>query len=265
MHYLFAQREKLKDKLKSKYIFLFLDYDGTLAPIVDTPAQAIIPRETRFLLERLAKSPMAKLAIISGRALEDIKNKVGIKDIIYVGNHGLEIESPKIKFESLILLRYKAILKSLKGELNKKLSSIRGVILEDKGLSLSVHYRLVEKKRILEVKTVIYQTALPYLVKNKIKIKTGKLVMEIMPPLERDKGKTVLWLLARQKFALRDKPILPIYIGDDITDEDAFGVLKDKGLTIFVGRPKPSKAEYYLKNTQEVFGFLKDILEIQNS
>jgi len=121
----------------------------------------------------------------------------------------------------------------------------------------------VDKKNIPQVKTIFHETVILYLVRNKIKIKTGKMVLEVRPPSEWDKGKIVLWLLVRQKFALKDKSFVPIYIGDDKTDEDAFKVLKNNGITIFVGKPKPSYAQYYLKDTNEVKEFLKRILLMQ--
>jgi len=263
MNHLFFQLNKLKDSLKDKLIFLFLDYDGTLTPIVQSPDKAIISKKTMEILRRLLKNPHCRVAIISGRALKDIKNKIGLEGIIYAGNHGLEIDGPKIKFKAPVPSGYMAILKKIKAILKKKLSKIRGVIIEDKGLTLSVHYRLVDIKDAGLVKTIFHETLAHYIVNNKIKIKPGKKVLEIRPPLEWDKGKIVLWLLARLKFDLGKEPYIPIYIGDDITDEDAFKALKNAGLTVFVGDPGSSRAKYYLKNTQEVTEFLEQILKIK--
>ena len=263
MKHLFLQLNKLKDFLKDKFIFLFLDYDGTLVPIVQNPDNAIMPQKIKTILRCLSKSPNLRIAIISGRALKDIKNKIGMEGIIYAGNHGLEIEDPKIKFKAPVPVRYKAALKKIRTILKKKLSKIKGVIMEDKVLTLSVHYRLVDAKDIWLVKTIFHETLAYYIVSNKIKIRHGKKELEIRPPLEWDKGKVVLWLLARLKFILGEEPCIPVYIGDDITDEDAFRALKDRGLTVFVGDSGKTHAEYYLKNTQEVIGFLGQILKIK--
>jgi len=265
MDYLLDNWEELKKRLKDKYIFVFLDYDGTLTPIVNTPQKAIISASVRLLLRKLSDNSRLKLAFISGRTLEDIKNKIRLKNVIYSGNHGLEIEGPKIKFEPLGLPKYRTILERIKNDLQEKMSSIRGAFLEDKGLSLSLHYRLVDKKQIPHVKTIFHETVILYLVRNKIKIKSGKMVLEVRPPTEWDKGKVVLWLLARQQFALGDKGVFPVYIGDDVTDEDAFKVLKRRGLTVFVGKPGNSKAEYYLKNTKEVARFLRLISGLKHN
>ncbi|PIW68245.1 MAG: trehalose-phosphatase [Candidatus Omnitrophica bacterium CG12_big_fil_rev_8_21_14_0_65_42_8] len=263
MEHLFFQLNKLKDVLKNKFIFLFLDYDGTLTPIVQNPDKAVISRKTKEVIRSLSKIPHCRMAIISGRALKDIKNKIGLEGIIYAGNHGLEIEGPKIRFKAHVSIRYRATLRKIKSILKKKLSKIKGVIIEDKGLTLSVHYRLVDIKDVQPVKTIFHEAVAHYIISNKIKIRPGKKVLEIRPPLEWDKGKIVLWLLARLKFVLGKEPCLPIYIGDDMTDEDAFRALETMGLTVFVGGSKSSHARYYLKNTQEVTEFLGQILKIK--
>lgn len=263
MKHLFFQLNRLKDSFKDRFIFLFLDYDGTLAPIVRNPNNSIMPQKAKMILRCLSKDPNMRIAIISGRALKDIRNKIGLEGIIYAGNHGLEIDGPKIKFNVPVSIRYKAALKKIKSALKKKLSRIKGAIVEDKGLTLSVHYRLVDVKDIWLVKTIFHEVLAHYIVSDRVKIRPGKKVLEIRPPLEWDKGKIVLWLLARLKFILGEKRCIPIYIGDDTTDEDAFKVLKNTGLTVFVGDSGRTHAKYYLRNTQEVTEFLEQILKIK--
>ncbi len=262
MRYIFNDLEKIKIDLEGKYLFLFLDCDGTLTPIVDTPDKAVISQETKKLLDSLAQKKNCRVAIISGRALVDIKERVGLKNIIYSGNHGFEIEGPKIKYELVLPVGYKKILQRIKVKLKEKLSGIKGAFVEDKNLSLALHFRLVDKEQRASVKTIFHETTIVYLVKNKIRIKPGKKVLEVRPPLPWDKGKVVLWLLARQEALLKSQKIIPIYIGDDLTDEDAFKALKNRGLTIFVGNTDSSQAKYYVKDVKEVHDFLKCILNI---
>ncbi len=264
MEYLFSQWDKLKDRLSGKSILLFLDYDGTLTPIAKTPEKAVISREAKDLLNRLSKKSYCLVAIISGRSLSDIKTVVGIEDITYAGNHGLEIEGPKIKFESQVSPRLKSIIRHIYEDAVSKFSKIKGVLIEDKGLTISVHYRLVDGKDIQEFLSIFNEITGPYIVRDKIKINSGKKVYEIKPPVQWDKGKVVLWLMARQQFVSGKNKILPVYIGDDVTDEDAFKVLKRKGLTIFVGNPESSAADYYLKDAQEVARFLHLTLELKD-
>lgn len=259
MVYLFDNWKKIAETIAGKSLFIFLDFDGTLAPIVAIPEKAVLPSGMRELLERMSGKPGLVLAFISGRTLKDIKNKIGLKNVIYSGNHGLEMEGPNIKFESFIPLRYKTIIRQIKNDLERKVSFVKGALVEDKGLSLSLHYRLVERKEVPLLKSIFHETVTPYLISNKIKIKPGKMVLEVRPPVQWDKGRIVLWLFARQVFASAKEDTLPVYIGDDTSDEDAFKVLKNKGLTIFVGKPKKSYAEYYLRNPAEVGDFLRRI------
>lgn len=261
MHYLFARLDEIKKTIKGKVIIIFLDYDGTLTPIVKNPEAAVIAAGKKELLRKLSKNKMCKVAVISGRSLADIKNKIGLSNIIYSGNHGLEISGPKFKFKVPVSREYKVILREIKNQLKKKFSFVRGILLEDKGLCLALHYRLVNKNQIPLVESGFKEVTSPYLLKHKIEIKPGKMVFDIKPALRWDKGKAVLQLLSRQKAFLRGKAILPIYIGDDKTDEDAFRVLRNNSLTIFVGKPKKSYAGFYLKNTNEVFKLLKIIEE----
>lgn len=260
MQYLFSRWDELKADFIDRHIYLFIDYDGTLTPIVKYPDKAVISGDMRDILRDLSTKPGCSVGIISGRALRDIRRMVGLEGIIYVGNHGLEIEGPKIKFESRISSRLFSIIRNLKEELTNKLSKIKGIFVEDKDVTLSVHYRLANRSGYLSARKIIAEVIQPFLARNKIKVGYGKKVIEIKPSVEWNKGRVVAWLLARQTFILGGRPIMPVYLGDDVTDEDAFGMLKNKGLTIYIGKPKNSQAKYYLRDTQEVFEFLKKIL-----
>jgi len=263
MEYLLSHLEKLKNRLSDKFILLFLDYDGTLTPIAETPKEAVISPEAKGLLNKLSKKSHCSVAIISGRSLNDIKGLVGLKDIIYAGNHGLEIEGPKIKFESHVMPRLKATIRHIYEDAVSKLSKIKGVLIEDKRLAISVHYRLVGKKDIQEFLSIFNEITGFYIVRGKIKVDSGKKVYEIKPPGMWGKGEAVLWILARQQLLSGKNKIFPVYIGDDVTDEDAFKVLKKKGLTISVGERPGSEAQYYLKTTEEVTEFLKLIRDLK--
>ncbi len=261
--YLFSRLGSIKKALKGRLIYLLLDYDGTLAPIVRVPGEAAIPRSTKDLLRRLSRTPDCRIAVVSGRALKDLSARVGIKGIVYVGNHGFEIRGPKIRFKSPVSLRYRKTLDEIKAKLKKRLGPIKGTLIEDKGFSLSVHYRLADKKGKAAVKNEFYDTLFPYLFKKDVRTTSGKMILEVRPPVSWNKGKVVLWLLGQRSDIIQDKrgKVLPLYIGDDTTDEDAFESLKDRGITIFVGRPGKTKARFYLKDTSEVARFLRDILE----
>ena len=260
MKYLFDYWEKIEKEIADKYIYIFLEYDGTIVPFARRPDQAVIPDANKELLKRLSLNLQCEVAIISGRKLSDIKQMVGLRNIIYSGNHGLEVEGPNIKFKSFILFKYEKTLSEIKKQLQDELSVIPGAWVEDKGLSLSVHYRLVASQKIPQVKIVFQEATIIDRLKGLIKTKSGKMILEIQPPVVWDKGKIVLWLLARQTFLRDEQIILPIYVGNNLADEDAFRVLRNKGLTVCIGESKGSLAEYYLNNSREVAELLQRIL-----
>jgi len=256
--YIFSCMEKVRKSLRGKFIYLFFDYDGTLSPIANTPSKAVISDKTKSLLSKLSKLPYCKVAIISGRMLNDISKRVGLKNIIYVGNHGFEIKGPGIKFKSLISHKYRKILKIIKAKLKKDLAPFKGVFIEDKGYCLTVHYRLADKNVISAATSKFYFATFMEEFRDNIHVRPGKMALEIRPPMLWNKGIAVLWLLDREAKAF------PVYVGDDLTDEDAFQALRNRGVTIFVGKPKTTKARFYLKDTGEVEKFLELILKDKN-
>ena len=264
--YIFSSLEGIKKSLINKFLYLFLDYDGTLSPIIQTPAKAYMPDRTQELLLKLSKMSNCRIAIISGRSLGDISKRVGLKNIVYVGNHGFEIKGPKIKFKSPISRKYRKNLKEIKAKLKKNLSSFKGVLIEDKGFCLTVHYRLAAESDMSAIASKFYVSTFIDEFRNNIQVKSGKMVREIRPPILWNKGVAALWLLDQQSSAMRGKKmeILPVYIGDDLTDEDAFQALRNRGLTIFVGKPNVTKARFYLKDAEEVAIFLEEVLKIMD-
>ncbi len=238
-----------------KYI-LFLDYDGTLTPIVKKPRLAVLPKARRDTLKAIARAPHILMAVISGRMLSDLKKKVSLRGIYYAGNHGFEIEGPKIKITHPKALKAKPLLRQIKAKLQKTFKDMKGIIIEDKILTLSLHYRLVSPGDFRKIKNIFPKIIKPYLKTKKIRITYGKKVFEIRPNVPWDKGRAVLWFI--QKLA-HGKKVLPIYIGDDRTDEDAFRALKKKGITIRVGKSKKTHAQYYVKNVDAVYKFLESL------
>ena len=257
MKYVFDELDKIKKTLTGKNIFLFLDYDGTLTSIVDHPDKAFLSDELKKILLRLIRKPRFSVAIISGRSLKDIKKRVAIKQITYSGNHGLEIESPSFKFRNHVTASYKRKLGKIKKELQLALSGFKGVFIEDKNLTLSVHYRLAGKKNIFGIRIAFHKIVKNYHEAKEIKVRTGKMVFEIVPAGKWNKGFAVLWIMGRPEFS-KDN-FFPLYIGDDITDEDAFRVLKKSGITVLVGYRKKSQAQFYLDNVSEVEKFAEQL------
>ena len=259
MQHLFTQWTKISQKIKNAHVCVFLDYDGTLTKITNTPQQACLSNETKDVLQKLIKNPQCQIILVSGRSLKNIKKLVGIKNVVYAGNHGLEFGDLRTTFAMPISARYKTILKKIKAKLAFRLASIKGVLLEDKKFSLSLHYRLAKKKDLSVIKAIFYNVIENTKTCGELTVLTGKQVLEITPAIAWNKGKIVLLILVLLKALLKTSKIIPLYIGDDVTDENAFSAIKNQGITVFVGDPKKTQANYYLKNIQEVKMLLKKI------
>lgn len=255
MQYLFDVWNKVAHRLKSaEHVLLFFDFDGTLTPIVDRPESTVLPAETRRLLRTLAKNRHYTVGIVSGRALADLKDKVNVDGIIYAGNHGLEIEGFGSNFLEPVAEEMRPFLQMLGQALSATLRGIKGVFVEDKGLTISVHYRSVDDTEERKVRDAFARVTDPLHVTGRIKVTQGKKVYEIRPPVDWDKGKAVAWLIANCRQARGKGGAVPLYLGDDLTDEDGFKVIeKTGGVSVFVGEGNfPSVARYFLKSPEEV-------------
>jgi trehalose 6-phosphate phosphatase len=260
MQYLFDSWEELSRSLKAADHILFLsDFDGTLTPIVDRPELAVLSRETAGLLRRLVKDRRYTVGIISGRALADLKERVDVDGIIYSGNHGLEIEGLGTSFLEPIAEEVRPFFQLLSQVLTTTLKGIKGVFVENKGLTLSVHYRSVTDAEQHLVRDRFSEVIDPLQVIGRVRITRGKKVFEIRPPINWDKGKAVSLLIAKLKEAKKKVELLPLYLGDDLTDEDAFKVVKaHNGISILIGEEyTKSEAHYFLSSPDEVVELLK--------
>ncbi|MBN2168721.1 MAG: trehalose-phosphatase, partial [Actinobacteria bacterium] len=240
----------------NKQVVVFLDYDGTLTPIVSRPEDALMPEDMRKTVERL--SYQCPVAIVSGRGLEVVKEFVRIDSLYYAGSHGFEIEGPDIQKDNEQALELVPLIDKVEEVVTRKLKAIPGSQVERKRFSVAVHYRNVDDHLVETVKGIASDAAGKY---PSLRITKGKKVYEIQPDIEWDKGKALMWLLSALHL---DRPnVIPFYIGDDITDEDAFNVLVSKGISIVVGEgERDTKALFSLNNTDEVREFLEELLRL---
>jgi trehalose 6-phosphate phosphatase len=266
MQYLFDSWPSLSAEIRAAPHLLFLaDYDGTLTPIVGRPEDAALATGVREKLQALAQRPAASVGIISGRSLSEVRALVGIAGIYYVGNHGLEMEGPGLRFVSLSAKKARPAIRGLARQLSAALEGIAGVIIQDKGLSLSLHYRLVKKPQEATVTAAFQQLTSPLVREGKIRVTSGKKVWEVRPPIDWHKGKAVEAITRRIKARCGLPRVLTIYLGDDNTDEDAFRVLhRPEGWGVFVGEGSASSsADYFLNSAAEVGEFLTRVLEVR--
>src|SRR5881227_3268174 len=224
---------------------VFLDYDGTLTPIVSHPEDAWLSDSMRQTLRSLAAR--VPVAILSGRDLDDVRGRVHVDGIVYAGSHGFDIAGAG-GLRRELGAAYLSVLDAAETELREALDEIPGAQLERKRFSVAAHYRNVKENDAFRVALAVDAVAARH---HELRRIDGKKVFELLPRIEWDKGKAVMWLL--DTLGLEQGDVLAIYIGDDCTDEDAFRALKGYGVGILVGDElQPSSAIYSLKNPSEV-------------
>lgn len=253
----------VRKRLRRKNIFLFLDYDGTLTPIAPRPQQALLPSGTKSLLSVLSGFAPLKVAVVSGRSLDDIRRLVGVRGLYYAGNHGLEASGPRLVFRSGQMSQTQRVLRAIRKVLETSIRDIPGAHLEDKGFSLSYHYRLVKPKDQGRARQIFRDAVLAVCDRKKIRIVAGKKVLEVRPVTRWHKGTILAWFLEHAMFSDASRPVMPIYVGDDTTDEDAFRFLKGRGLAIRVGAARRTSAPYSLKDPAEVAVFLRRLIDLE--
>ena len=235
---------------RSGRVAVFLDYDGTLTPIVSQPENAWLSDSMRQTLQELAAQ--TPVAILSGRDLDDVRQRAGIDDIVYAGSHGFDIAGPH-GLRRQMATEFLPKLDTVENELHKRLDGISGALVERKRFSIAAHYRNVKEEDIPRVKRPIAEAAARHRELRRI---DGKKVYELLPDIEWDKGKAVLWLL--EALGLDRENSRSIYIGDDVTDEDAFRALERRGIGILVcEESQPTAARYSLGEPAEVERFLR--------
>ena len=232
---------------------VFLDYDGTLTPIVSHPEDAWLPESMRQTLRSLAAR--VPVAILSGRDLDDVRGRVLVDGIVYAGSHGFDIAGAG-GLRRELGAAYLPVLDAAETELREALDEIPGAQLERKHFSVAAHYRNVNESEAVKVALAVDAVAARH---RELRRMDGKKVYELLPDIDWDKGKAVLWLL--ETLGLEGRNALPIYIGDDRTDEDAFRALEQRGIGILVSeQSQPTAARYSLKNPAEVERFLAALI-----
>jgi trehalose 6-phosphate phosphatase len=248
--------EEIAIRVESKGIAVFLDYDGTLTPIVEDPDKAFLSDSMKHTLIDLAAQ--APIAVISGRDLPDVQRLVGIEHIFYAGSHGFDIAGPDgmepgpDKGKNFL-----PALDQVEEELKDRIEAVSGAWVERKKFSIAVHYRKVQESDVAKVKQAVEEVAELH---PDLRQSGGKKIFELQPKMDWHKGKALMWLLHELK--LDESEVVPFYIGDDVTDEDAFRTLKSRGIGVVVmDPPRETEAHYRLKDTDEVEEFLKRLIK----
>ncbi|MGE0873944.1 MAG: trehalose-phosphatase [Burkholderiales bacterium] len=246
------REDEIRQRLAGKDLAVFLDYDGTLTPIVDDHAKALLDAETRALVSAL--SAHCAVTIVSGRDLGRLRELVALDSVWYAGSHGFEIAAPGGSGQCMETgTAFLPQLDSADGALRAQLSGIAGHAVERKRFSIAVHFRQVGDGDRARLGSIVERVIADH---RGLRLAHGKMVFELRPDIDWDKGNAVLWLL--QRFGASSRSTVPVYIGDDLTDEDAFEALAGRGLCIAVrhDETRQTAADYVLADVAEVKRFL---------
>ncbi|MEM9162472.1 MAG: trehalose-phosphatase [Cyanobacteria bacterium P01_F01_bin.4] len=245
----------LQQRLEHHRLALFLDYDGTLTPIVRRPEAAHLSEEMRSHLTDLARQML--VAIVSGRDLADVQQMVQIDTLYYAGSHGFDMAGPDhLRQQQPLAQQALPELDIAEDQLRNRLG-VPGAWVERKRFAIAVHYREVAEQDIPQVETRVNKVLSQH---PSLRKSSGKKIFELQPDIPWDKGQAILWLL--KKLNLSPPETVPIYLGDDTTDEDAFRALKPDGLSIRVGDPNQlTAADYSLRDPDQVAQFFERLLQ----
>jgi trehalose 6-phosphate phosphatase len=248
----------LADRIRSAHPLLFFtDFDGTLVPIKQNAAECFLRPDIAHLLDALQHCPHTRVGVVSGRSLADLRPRLTATNFVLAGNHGLEIDARDEQFHEPTAVERQPELEAIVHTLDAVLSTIPGVWVEHKGLSATVHYRGVPDDVIPFVRETVQRLTQVARQSGLFVVRDGKSVQEIRPAVNWHKGFAIRWLMTR--WTTPDDHPHVIFIGDDTTDEDAFGLLPDD-TTIRVGG-NPTLARYHVDGVAEVHHFLRWLLQ----
>jgi trehalose 6-phosphate phosphatase len=242
------RRDEIAARFCGCIIAVFLDYDGTLTPIVRRPEEAELSETMRRVIRKLAKH--CAVSIVSGRDLPDVRDLIGIEGLYYAGSHGFDIAGPgDRRHEHPAGARWLPQIDEAEEQLKNRLNRVRGCRVERKKFAVAVHYREVADEHAVKA---IHEAS------SGLRLSGGKKVFELQPDVDWNKGRAVRWLM-EDALDLNRGNVMPIYIGDDVTDEDAFRELRNDGIGVLVDDTdqRDSAARYRLRNPHEVQHFLR--------
>jgi trehalose-phosphatase len=232
---------------------LFFDYDGTLAPIAAHPRLARLPDETRALLRALARATRVSVGVLSGRGLRDVKERVALPELYYVGSGGLEIDLRTLGLVHPGADEALALMRLLLPQLADAVRSYSGAWVEDKDLCLTVHYRAVSASQGRPLRAAVQNVLLPYAAR--LRALEGPMSVEILPAVGWNKGAALEICLSHLGTS-----VVPFYAGDDANDAEACATANQLGgISVGVGPRSPASARYRVPNSEDLFRLLSTV------
>lgn len=252
-----------KTRLMGTPLVVMLDVDGTLAPIVTMYDQATVPHETQRAVAALLANPDVHVALVSGRSAAVARRMVGVNSVWVAGNHGFEIEGPGGEdLADPSVHTFREIIAAAVSGLHARVSPMAGVIVEDKGITISVHWRLADPAIAPRLREAVDDVAQSL----NLRVTEGKRIFEIRPPARIDKGTAVLGLAERLAEGRADASL--VFAGDDVTDEDAIRALRahhPRAVTIRIlgEETSPTVAEFFVRDTHAMREFLEELARLR--
>ena len=237
---------------------VFFDFDGTLSQIVENPDAAQLVDGAADALTSLRTA--CPVAILSGRDLADVRDRIGLPGIWYAGSHGFELTGPDgAHHQNPEAAASIPVLAEAAAALGDQIGHIPGVVVEHKRFGVAVHYRNAARDRVGEVTAAVRSAGQ----RTALRVTTGREVIELRPNIDWDKGRTLRWVLDYIRDNEGACSLVPIYLGDDITDEDAFDAVDDDGIAILVRHSddgdRATAARYALDDPDRVREFIEQL------
>lgn len=221
-------RSRLVD-IPAERLLLFLDFDGTLAPISPRPDAATLPDSLRDVICRLVR--LMPVVVISGRTLADLRRRLNVPGLRYIAQHGLVFKEPRSPMRWLGQRASRSRVREWVRVLHSSAEGVPGALVEDKGLSVALHDRQVLPADRLILRRRVLRAVKPWVTSGQATLIRGKRVLEIRPSGFWNKGTAVASVLALSWAGSR----IPVYLGDDWTDRDGFRAVRGLGLAVRVG------------------------------
>lgn len=247
-------RAELEEGVAGRSLVVFLDFDGTLSPIVDDPAAASLPDATRQAIEDLQQQ--APVVIVSGRDADDVRDRVAVDGLVYAGSHGFDVIWPDGQRTERGREHVERLRRAAR-RLETELADVPGAEIEPKRFAVAVHHRRTPADQVPRIEAAVDRLVTS---DGALRRSGGKQVLELRPDLDWDKGHTVLWLLT--ELGLDGTDVLPVYLGDDLTDEDAFEALTARGPSLCVvvrgeDDERATSARYAISDVAEAAALLR--------
>jgi trehalose 6-phosphate phosphatase len=237
-------------------LLVLLDFDGTLCEFQPEPGMVWLRGSRLEVMQRLVAREAVTAGFVSGRRLADLRERVGLTEIWFAGLHGLEIEGFGRRFVHDRVDEARGLLALLARTLRAQTADLPGVFIEDKELSLALHVRKAHPDDKIKADASFLRVALPHIDEGTLRLMPGSNVSELLPNIPWTKGDAVNWIRDGERERRGTEPYV-IFVGDDLTDEDAFQAVGEEN-AIMVG-PRPSPIETRLESPADVEAFLREL------